>query len=148
MGRRLDQTDENDAAQPVVMLSYGLWQRRFGGDPNVVGRPLVLNGSTYTIVGVLPRNFILPNFQPEIVAPLQLNSDSRRTERGGNFLRVLSLLKRGVSVQQARLDLAGIADRLSHDFPEDNGNLTAPRVIPLQEELTGPYRQALGVLLG
>jgi putative ABC transport system permease protein len=148
LGRMLQPADEADGAAHVVMLSYGMWHRRFGADPAVVGRTLTLNDIAYTIVGVLPSNFIVPNFAPEIVAPLQLNSDPRRTERGGNFLRVIALLKPGITVEQARLDLAGITERLSHDFPEDNGNLTPPRVIPLQEELTGSYRQSLAVLLG
>ena len=147
-GRALSAADEQSDAAHVVMLSYGCWKRRFGADPNVAGRILALNGDSFTIVGVLPRDFVVPNFDPEIVAPLQLNSDSRRTERGGNFLRVIALLKPGVTIQQARDDLAGIASRLAHDFPEDNGNLTAPRVVPLQEELTGSYRQALAILLG
>ena len=148
LGRTLQTTDEADNAASVAMLSYDLWNRRFGSDPNVIGQTLALNGTSYTIVGVLPREFVVPNFDPEIVAPLQLNSDPRRTERGSNFLRVIALLKPGVSVEQTRADLGEIAKRLSHDFPEDNGNLTAPRVIPLQEELTGSYRQALAVLLG
>lgn len=148
LGRTLQHADEADGSGHVVMLSYRLWQRRFGGDPNVIGRTLVLNDNSYTIVGVLPRNFVIPNLEAEIVAPLQLNADPRRTERGGNFLRVMALLKPGVTVEQSRFDLAGIAERLSHDFPEDNGNLTAPRVIPLQEELTGNYRQSLAILLG
>jgi putative ABC transport system permease protein len=148
LGRTLQSSDEADNAGRVVVLSYRLWQRRFGGDSNVLGRALELNGNSYTIVGVLPPNFTVPNFEAEIVTPLQLGSDSRRTERGGNFLRVMALLKSGVTVQTAQADLGGIADRLARDFPEDNGNLTRPRVIPLQDEFTGGYRQALGVLLG
>src|ERR1700736_303350 len=147
LGRTLQSTDEADGAAHVVMLSYGLWHRRFGADPNVLGRSVTLNDSNYTIIGILPRDFVIPNFEAEIVAPLRLNSDPRRTERGGNFLRVIAFLKPGVTVEQARLELAGIAERLSHDFPEDNGNLTSPRIIPLQEELTGSYRQSLAVLL-
>jgi putative ABC transport system permease protein len=148
IGRLLHASDEAGDAAHVVMLSYGLWQRKFGADRNVVGRNVTLNDASYTIVGVLPPNFVIPNFQPELVAPLQLNSDPRRTERGGNFLRVIGLLKPGVTVEQAQLELAGIAERLSHDFPADNGNLTAPRVIPLQDELSGSYRQSLAILLG
>jgi predicted permease len=148
LGRTLEATDEADGAAHVVMLSYGSWHRRFGADPNVLGRTVTLNDASYTIIGILPRDFVIPNFEADIVAPLRLNSDPRRTERGGNFLRVIALLKPGVTAEQTGLELAGIAERLSHDFPEDNGNLTSPRVIPLQEELTGSYRQSLAVLLG
>lgn len=148
LGRVLDPTDEAENAEPVVMLSYRLWQQRFGGETSVIGRSVALNGRAFTIVGVLPRDFIIPNFEAEIVGPLQLSSDPRRSERGSNFLRVIGRLKPGVTPDQARSDLTAIATRLAHDFPEDNGNLTAPRVVPLQQELTGSYRQALGILLG
>ena len=148
IGRTLQPSDEAGDAAHVVVLSYSLWQNKFGADRNVIGRSVTLNDASYTIVGVLPRNFIIPNFQPELIAPLQLGSDSRRTERGGNFLRVIALLNPGVTPDEARLELSGIAERLSHDFPADNGNLTAPRVVPLQDELTGSYRQSLAILLG
>src|SRR6202011_75859 len=142
VGRTLQTTDENENAGRVVMLSFGCWQGRFGGDPGVLGRTLALNGDSYTVVGVLPRNFIIPNFQAEIVAPLRLSSDPHRAERGSNFLRVMARLKPGVSAPQAQSELAGIAERLSHDYPEDNGNLTAPRVMPLHDEFTGGYHRA------
>ena len=148
LGRALQSAEETDNAGRVVILSYALWQRQFGGDANVIGRTLTLNRDNYTVVGVLPRTFVVPNFDAEIVTPLQLSSDPRRTERGSNFLRVIALLKPGVTTGQAKMDLRTIAERLAHDFPEDNGNLTGPRVIPFQEELTGSYRRALAVLLG
>lgn len=148
LGRTLQALDETESAGRVVVLSYSCWQRRFGSDRTVIGRTLTLNDDNYTIVGVLPRSFVIPNFDAEIVSPLQLDSDPRRTERGSNFLRVIALLKPGVTLEQAKADLGAIAERLAHDFPGDNGNLAAPRVIPLQEELTGSYRRALAVLLG
>jgi putative ABC transport system permease protein len=147
-GRTLQLDDEKTSAERVAMLSHGLWQRRFGGDPGVIGRTLTLNGDSYTVVGILPRDFVIPNLETEIVTPLRLDSDPRREERGSNFLRVIGRLKPGVRAAQAQKDLAAIADRLRQQYPEDNGNLTAPRVVPLHDELTGGYRQALIVLLG
>ena len=147
-GRALRDDDEKPAAAPVVMLSYGLWQRRFGGDPAVIGRTQLLNGETYTVAGILPRDLIIPNLETEIVAPLRMESDPRRNVRGTNFLRLMARLKPGVTPQQAQSELGAITDRLRDQFPEDNGNLTAPHVIKLQDEMTGGYRQGLLVLLG
>jgi predicted permease len=146
-GRALGAEDESLNAAPVVMLGHGLWRRRFGSDPNVIGRTLALNGDVYTIVGVLPRDLVIPNAEAEVVAPLRLDGEPQRTERGSNFLRAIARLKPGVTPQQARVDLARITDRLRQQYPDDNGNLTAPRLLSLQEELVGGYREGLLVLL-
>jgi putative ABC transport system permease protein len=146
-GRALRAEDESLTAAPVVMLGHGLWRRRFGSDPNVIGRTLALNGDVYTIVGVLPRDLVIPNAEAEVVAPLRLDGEPRRMERGSNFLRAIARLKPGVTPQQARVDLSGITDRLRQQYPDDNGNLTAPRVLALHEELVGGYREGLLVLL-
>jgi putative ABC transport system permease protein len=147
-GRTLSPDDEKPDGAPVVMLGYGLWQRRFGGDPGVIGSTQAINGDTYTVVGVLPRDFVIPNAEIEIVAPLRLESDPRRTNRGTNFLRLMARLKPGFTPVQAQLELGAITDRLRQQFPEDNGNLTTPRVLPLQDEVVGGYRQSVLVLLG
>jgi putative ABC transport system permease protein len=147
IGRTLTAQDDELNADNAVMLSHGLWQRRFGGDPRVVGSTQVLNGESYTVIGVLPRHVVIPNAEADVIAPLRLDVDPRRGERGTNFLRVIARLKPGVSAQQAQVELAAITDRLRTQFPEDNGNLTAPRVLRLQDELAGEYRQVLWVLL-
>ena len=130
------------------MLPYDLWQRRFGGDPGVIGRTQVLNGAAFTVVGILPRDFVIPNAEMDVAAPLQLMSDQRRSNRGTNFLRLMAGLKPGVTPIQAERELGAITDRLRQQFPEDNGNLTSPKVVPLQDEVVGNYRQSLLVLLG
>jgi putative ABC transport system permease protein len=147
-GRTLGPNDEKTDAAPVVMLGYGLWQRRFGGDPNVIGSSQVLNGESFTVVGILPRDFVIPNAELDIVAPLRLASEPRRTNRGTNFLRLMARLKPGVAPAQAEQELGTITDRLRQQYPEDNGNLTTARVVPLQDEVVGSYRQSLLVLLG
>ena len=147
-GRTLQPEDEKANSTRVVMLGYGLWQRRFGGDSRLVGRTLALNGESYTVVGILPPDLAIPNAETEIVTPLAMDSDPRRGERGSNFLRVIARLKPAVTPQQAQADLAAITERLRQQYPEDNGNLTAPRVLPLRDELVGGYRQGLIVLLG
>ena len=147
-GRTLGPNDEKSEAAPVVMLGYDLWQRRFGGDPGVIGSTQVLNGAAFTVVGILPRDFVIPNAEMDVVAPLQLMSDPRRSNRGTNFLRLMARLKPGVTPIQAERELGAITDRLRQQFPEDNGNLTSPKVVPLQDEVVGNYRQSLLILLG
>jgi predicted permease len=147
-GRTLVPNDESPDGAPVVMLSYGLWQRRFGGDRAVIGSTQVLNGDPYTVVGVLPRDFVIPNAETDVVAPLRLAAEPRRTNRGTNFLRLMARLKPGVTAAQAEFELGAITGRLREQFPKDNGNLTTPRVVPLQDEVVGGYRQSLLVLLG
>src|SRR5262245_66278682 len=130
------------------MLSYGLWRRRFGADRGVIGRPLTLNGDVYTVVGVLPARFTIPNAEVELATPLRLESDPRRGERGSNFLRVFARLKPGVNLEQARGEMATVTTRLREQYPDVNAKLTAPTVLPLHTELTGNYRKALWLLLG
>src|SRR5215471_10958670 len=140
--------DEKPDSARVVMLSYGVWQRRFGGDPRIIGSTQILNGDSYTVTGVLPRGTIIPNAEVDVIAPLILDSDEHRTERGTNFLRLMARLKPGVTPQQAQAELAAISDRLREQFPTDNGNLTAPRVLKLQDEIVGEYRQMLAIIFG
>ena len=147
-GRIFMANDEKPDSARVVMLSYGVWQRRFGGDPRIIGSTQVLNGDTYTVIGVLPRGTIIPNAEVDVIAPLNLDTDERRTERGTNFLRLMARLKPGVTTQQAQAELAAISDRLREQFPTDNGNLTAPRVLKLQDEIVGEYKQMLGIIFG
>ena len=87
------------------------------------------------------------NAEVEIAVPLRMDSDPRRSERGSNFLRLLARLKPGVTPQQAQADLAAISNRLRDQYRDDNGNLTPPRVLAVQDELVGGYREGLWVLL-
>ena len=111
VGRTLTVDDETRQSR-VAILTHGLWQRRFGGNPAVVGSGVSLNGATYTIVGVLPPHFLFPFREAEIAVPLTLQSDPRRTDRGANFLRVVARLAPGVTLAQAKADLDAIAHRL------------------------------------
>ncbi|MDQ2921285.1 MAG: ABC transporter permease, partial [Acidobacteriota bacterium] len=103
---------------------------------------------SYTVVGVLPPNFIIPNTDFELAVPLRMGTDPRLGERGSNFLRVFARLKQGVTAQQARSDLTAITERLRQQYPDANGKFTAPVVLRLQDEIVGSYRTALLFLLG
>ncbi|MGA8184931.1 MAG: ABC transporter permease, partial [Terriglobia bacterium] len=144
---RVFSTEEGKAGcAHVVVLSYGLWQRRFGGDPGVLGSTVHLNGEPYTVIGMMPEGF---KFAPywatgaQIWAPLVLGD--RVASRKGRSLRIFARLKDGVTLPQARADMANITRRLEQEYPGTNRNVTVTR---LQEKAVGNVRPALLVLLG
>ncbi|MDQ6830391.1 MAG: ABC transporter permease, partial [Gemmatimonadota bacterium] len=144
---RLFATDEGDAGRDhEAVLGYGLWQRRFAGDPAILGKEIKLDGEAYTVIGVMPSTF---NFAPfwatkaELWVPMSLAAHA--TERGGNHLRVFARLAPGVSLAQARADIAAITTRLRQEYPGTNGDV---RVVPLKDRVVGDVRPALLVLLG
>ncbi len=149
VGRNLEDGDAEPEASRVAVISHGLWMRRFGGDPGILGRALVLNGESFAVVGVFPKEFLFPGADDaELAVPLSLEGDPRRTERGSNFLRVFGRLSPGVAASRAHAELTAITARLRRLHPEENGKLTAPRVLPLTEEIVGASRRYLLVLAG
>src|SRR5204862_2058753 len=102
IGRTLIAEDDKNGAEPVVLLSYGVWARRYAKNPDVVGRFINVNGESRRIIGVLPSSFALPNLDTDIVVPLQPESDPLRNARNSvNFLRMVGRLKPHVTAQQA-----------------------------------------------
>jgi putative ABC transport system permease protein len=146
LGRAFLPAEEAPGGDHVVVLGYGLWQRRFGGDAGIVGREITLNGEPYTVVGVMPRTFAFPPFWAtgaEVWAPLALAD--KAANRGGSSLRVFARLKPGVSLAQARAEMAAITGRLEKQFPGTNRHLV---VRTLTDAVAGNVRPALLVLLG
>jgi putative ABC transport system permease protein len=148
LGRALDRTNTVSGENQVVVLSHGLWTRRYGADPLVVGRTVTINGSPLEVVGVMPRGFSYPD-GVEYWAPLAPASEAWATiteSRNTLWLSVLGRLHEGVPVERAAAELDGIMARLV-----DEG-LTAPGngvlVEPLRETVVGSVRPALLVLLG
>jgi predicted permease len=143
---RLLATGETEAAElHTVVISHTLWQQRFGGAPDVVGRAMRLDGESYTIVGVMPPRFAFAPFwatESQLWAPLPL--DARRTSRGGNSLRIFARLKPGVDAAAAQADVDLVTARLERTFPGTNRNV---RVVPLKERVVGHTRLGLSVLL-
>jgi putative ABC transport system permease protein len=136
----------------VVVISYDLWQRRFGGDPNIVGRKLTLNNQPNEIVGVLPPDvtwFIQKGSQihhpPEIWTPWQVADATR--ERHGRFARAVARLKPGVTFEQAQNEMSLIGARLEQQYPDFNAKWGVT-VVPLRTQFTGEIRKPLFVLLG
>jgi putative ABC transport system permease protein len=145
LGRVLQPDDETRAAR-VTVLTYGLWLRRFGGNPAVVGQEIALNGATYTIAGVLPPRFLFPFREAELAVPLPLASDPRRADRGANFLRVIARLAPSVALDEATADLNAIARRLQTLYPTENARKTGISVYPLHAEIVRDYQGMLWTL--
>jgi predicted permease len=146
LGRTLQPDDYQPGKDHVLVLSHKLWQRVFGGDPQIVGRQLMLSGESYAVVGVMPPQFQFPPFwatRAEMWAPLDLRN--RATTRRGNSLRVFARLKPGVGLEQAQAEMDAMSKRLALAYPEANTGLNI-RVDQLNEKVVGNVRQALLVL--
>jgi len=156
---RLFRPEEDQPGRPnVAVLSHGMWVRRYGSDPHVVGRPVVLNSISYEIVGVLPPQFSLPRdvlptlgvvSDADVLLPLPL-PPSAATTRTHEDYNIIGTLRRQVTVQAAQAEMDTITARLRHDFPETyppNGGLTFS-IVPLQDQVAGGIRQPLLILTG
>ena len=151
-GRALNADDGKPDAPRVVVLSYGLWQRRFGGDPAIIGRKLILNRNENTVVGVMPAGFqwhirqnSLSGRVAELWTPYVITSEMR--QRRGRFLSAVARLKPGVTVEQAKAEMTGLGARLEQQHSDFNTNWGV-NVVPLRTQLVGEIRLALWILLG
>ena len=142
-GRTFVAEDFTPGNEKVVLLSYALWQRRFGGDASVVGRKLTLNGQPHVVVGVMPPEFQLPPDR-DVWAP-KLIGERQRQLRAATYWNVVAKLKPGVTLSQAREEMNGIAARLATQYPDTNGGMGVT-LVPLYEQLTGQVQSALWVL--
>lgn len=143
IGRNFLPEEEKYGNHRVALLSYSLWQRRFGSDPNIVNQMVTLNGSPRQVVGVLPDGFRFPVRETEIWTPLALAQPEARSDR---FAVVIGVMKRGVTFDQAQADLSTIASRLEQQFPENRG--VSVRLVPLATQVFGEIRLPLQLLLG
>ena len=133
----------------AIILSHGLWQRRYGGDRSFVGRTVTVNDKPYVIVGVMPAGFSYPTDRYQLWVPLSLtpSPDGLPVNRGAHFLQVVARLKPGVSAAHAQAEMTTIADRLAAQYADSNRDLGA-RIVPLRDEIVGDVQTALLVLLG
>ena len=146
LGRAFLPEEDRAGAPSVAVLSDGLWRRRFGADPDLVGRTISLDSRPVLVVGVMPRGFHFPSRKSEIWVPLAMDQEES-ANRGGHYLEVVARLAPGASLSQAQAEMEAIAARLQKDYPRTNTNVGAV-VVPLHEELVGESRPALLVLLG
>jgi predicted permease len=145
-GRTLLPEDDAPGAGNVAVIGHGLWSRRFGANPGMIGTTINFDGQLYRIVGVMPRGVEYP-LESEVWLPLRFSERDLTTQRGAHYLDVIGRLRSEASLQQAAQDMAAIAARLSNEFPNTNKD-SRVSVHPLREALVGGVRPALYMLLG
>jgi len=146
LGRTFRAGEDTPAGEKVAILSYTMWQQRYGGDKNIIGHQLRVNGAPHTVVGVMPENFAFPD-NDQIWVPLQ--TDPLASPRGqGQFVSVVGKLKPGVSLDQANVDLATISKRLAAEYKESNEGFTATVRSFVDQYIGKEPRQLLYTMLG
>jgi putative ABC transport system permease protein len=146
LGRTLSTADDTYGGPAVVVLGHGLWTRRFGADPGIVGRRVMLEGAPREVVGVMPKGFEYP-LSSELWAPMRFSPEQLATQRGAHYLDVVGRLAPSVTLEEARAEMAGIGARLAQAFPRTNW-AAGVVVEPLRDALVGNVRVALLVLMG
>jgi len=146
IGRTLRDEETQQGKNMVVLLSFGLWQRRFGGDPNIVGQTLSLNGRNREVVGVMARDFYFPSKEIEMWIPMGWDHAQIAKLRRPHFLRAVGRLKAGVTADQARAEMTAIASRLEGQYPDTNTQMGVG-LGPLKEWVVGDTRLPLLVFL-
>jgi putative ABC transport system permease protein len=147
LGRSFRPDEDKPGAARVVVMSHGLWTRRFNSDPAIVSQSIVMSGNVYAVVGVLPEGFATPAMwprMPDVWVPLGL--DPNVASREARMLRVLGRLRGGVTIEQARADLDRVAAVLARTHPDTN-RATGVVVAPLLEQLTRDARPSLLILV-
>jgi putative ABC transport system permease protein len=143
-GRGFLAAEDQPGRDQVAVLGYGLWQRRFGADPSILGRTITLDGRAMTVVGIMPPDFDFP-FGAEIWMPLALTSQ-QLNERERRNLQVIAHLKPGVATAQAQAEMAALAKRIELQYPQTNTGLNV-QVIPLRDQQADFTRPLLSVLI-
>ncbi|HEX5086127.1 MAG TPA: ABC transporter permease [Blastocatellia bacterium] len=153
VGREFTEKDNDDKSPLVVMLGYGYWQRRFGADPKVIGRRIMVDGSAREIIGVLPKDFWFMDMGHDLLMPLQFDRSTVRLA-GYNF-QAVARLRPGVTIQQADADVARMIGIELNKFPPPNGMSKqmmedarlGPNVRPLMDEFLGDIGRSLWVVM-
>jgi putative ABC transport system permease protein len=151
LGRVFTRDEDKPGAPQVIVLSYSLWQRRYGGDPNILGREVNLGGKT-TVIGVLPAGFEFPisddsqDYWEPLLSASWLTKDAREA-RDNHFLSVIGRMRPGVTVEQTKADVDLLSRQIEQQYPQSNTNVMF-NAVSLHEYITRQYRGALLVMLG
>jgi putative ABC transport system permease protein len=143
-GRSFSAQDDQEGQNHVAILSHGLWVRRFGSDPDLVGKTINLSSLPHTVIGILPAGFRYSDTEIQLWVPF-VYSPQLKQVRGAHFLNVYARLKPGVTLQQSQAAMETIAANLEKQYPDINRGHSA-NVVPLREQLVGEIRPALLVL--
>ena len=148
IGRVFTGEDDRPKAPGTVVLSEALWRSHFGGDREVLGRRVLLDGDPYEVIGVADRGFGFPTRETQLWIPARFDfTDDNDKDRTNLWLRVVARLKPGVSLERARSEMKFIASRLEREYPKENAK-TGAAVIRLRDEISEQSRLLLAVLLG
>ena len=147
LGRGFEPEDGKPERERVLILTHGFWQRRFGGDPNLVGRSVEIDGAAHTVVGIMPERFRFPFAQVEALTAWS-PAGGEAAERGAKarYLRVVGRLAKGSTLGSARAEMQTIASRLEKDYPQSNRGYGV-NVMPLPELFVADFRPALVTLM-
>ena len=157
-GRLFTPEEDSPGRAGTAILTYGMWANRFGSDPHMLGKSLIINGVTYEVAGILPKSFSLPREvlpilygtdHADLFLPLPMGADAPQ-HRANEDYNVLGTLKRGVTVTQAQAEMDALTARLRREHPEvypPNGGLTFG-IVPLLDQVVGDARRPLLILLG
>jgi predicted permease len=145
MGSDFIPQEDQTGANRVAIVSYGMWLTRFGGDPQIVGKQIILDNTNYVVKGVMPRGFQFEERDDEIWAPLAMSAETLQN-RDNHYLEVVGRLKAGATLAQANADLGTIAAQLQKQFPGTNAHVGA-YAASLRDHLIGKLRQAILLLM-
>jgi predicted permease len=145
LGRMFTEEEQYDGKARVAILSYGLWQSAFGGDPQIVGKTIALSGRGYDVVGVMPRAFFFPGRDVQLWTPFGYTPKRIADSRRPHWLGVVARLKPGVTFEQARQDMTAIARQLEQQYPDTNTQMGV-HLEPLHDSFASESRAALLML--
>ena len=146
IGRLFTPEEDQDGAPGTLLLSYRFWQAEFGGDTGVIGRKIRLDDKSYTVIGVMPHDFHFPSSAADIWTPMQFREDDFQ-DRNNNYLHVVARLKKGVSLDQAKAEMAVVTNQLKRQYPKENGK-TDSTIYFLRDDLSQRSRLLLLALIG
>jgi putative ABC transport system permease protein len=145
VGRTITLDDDHPQAGKVAVISYALWRSRYGGDPGLVGRDILLNDQKHTVIGVMPKEFQFLDPEVRIWVPAAF-TPAMLANRGSHYLQVVARMKPGVTVERASNDIKTITEQIARDYPDQASRLGA-YALSLSDELSGESRRPLIVLL-
>jgi len=149
MGRTLREGEDQPGKDNVVVLSYSLWQRRFSGDPGIVGRSILLDGASRDVIGVMPADFRYPSPKTELWAPLDLDPRAKGNYWGDSYMEIVARLRPGVTLPQAGVELASLRPQILAAYPwrMPDEMWIKDSLVPLEESLVVDARPRLVILL-
>jgi putative ABC transport system permease protein len=149
IGRGFSPVEDQPGHSQVAVLSYSLWQRRFAGDRNVIGRSIAVDGKSLEVIGVMRGDFHFPDADTELFLPLTISPELLTEDnRGSHYLSVIARLRPGASIERAQADVNAIAQRMSVEHASTYRSGYGAQVIAMRDDIVGDVRQTLFILLG